>query len=102
LNLNQLTAEYFSPYKGQMFKVQRKGIVVAELRLEQVEVPNIVNPRFRQQFALYLTSAGQTAFADGIFTLSHPECGDIPQLYINRVLSDQTAAQTPSYQISFN
>lgn len=102
LNLSQITAEYFSPYTGQMFSVQRKGIIVAQLQLEQVFVSSISNNNFRQQFSLYLKSSGLTAFPDGLFTLSHPECGDIPQLYINRVLPDQAGDQTPYYQISFN
>jgi hypothetical protein len=102
LNLSQITAEYFIPHTGQMFQVKRKGIVVAQLQLEQVYISTISNKNFRQQFSLYLKSCGLTAFPDGLFTLSHPECGDLQQVYLNRVLPDQAGDQTPYYQISFN
>jgi hypothetical protein len=102
LNLSQITAEYFNPFIGQIFNVQRKGIKVAELKLEQVYISPVSNKNFRQQFSLYLKSSGLTAFPDGLFTLSHPECGDLHQIYINRMLPDQAGDQTPYYQISFN
>lgn len=102
MNLDQLTAEYFIPYIGQLFTVQRKGVAVAQLRLEQVYTSKASNHNFRQQFSLYLKSSGLMAFPDGLFTLSHPELSEIKSLYINRVLPDQPGDQTPFYQINFN
>jgi hypothetical protein len=102
VNLDQLTAEDFMPCHGQTFTVQRKGIALAQLRLEQIFVSQITHSQFRQQFSLYLKALGMAAFPDGLFTLYHPQLGEIKSVYINRVIPDQPMDQTPCYQISFN
>lgn len=102
--LENLTSTHFGQHINQLFQLTFKGTAAANLRLLSVEEfpKSAHNNSLRTPFSLLFCADDNMAIADNCFTLKHPTLGDLPEIYVNRILPPDPRDTRPHYQAVFN
>lgn len=99
-----LTSAHFHAHMNELFQLIIKGTIAANVRLLAVnEFPNAAHSKaIRVPFSLLFCATDHMAVTDSSFTLGHPTLGQLPDIYINRILPPDPLDTRPHYQAIFN
>lgn len=102
--LSTLASNHFSSHIDNVFRISFRGNTAAHLRLVALaEKPrSAIHNATRIPFSLLFCAENNQVISDSCFCLHHPVLGDLPDIYINRVLSPDPQDTRPYYQVVFN